>query len=79
MKTVKNITESEIRALRSEANEAGDYDMGAVCDLALNGQIDTDDYTVLTGGFIRELQSMTQDEALRRVVDAINDAQAQEV
>lgn len=75
--TVKNLTEAQISRLRTEAGENGDYELAAVCDLALDGEIDTDDYTVLDRSEARRVREMTQDEAYAVIVRAINDAEAQ--
>lgn len=75
--TAKTISFEQIKGLRHEAVAASDFDQVAICDLALEGQIDTDDYTVLSGHCASMLRSMTRDEAYAECARAINDAQAQ--
>ena len=72
--TVKNLTDEQISRLRSEAGQAGDYVMGAICDLALNGSFDRDDYTALDGNEADRVAAMTREDAYAAIVDAINDA-----
>lgn len=74
--TAESLTFAQIRALRSEAAEAHDYDMLATCDLAINGTINTDDYTVLTSFGQRKLGTMTRDEAYELIAKSINSARA---
>jgi hypothetical protein len=76
--TAKTISEQQIKALRSEAVQAQDFDQVAVCDLALEGEIDTDDYTVLSGHMASRLRGMSRDEAYAECAQAINDARAQQ-
>lgn len=77
--TAKTITFDQIKALRSEAAQAADYDQVAICDLALDGEIDTDDYTCLSDSGVERLRSMGRDEAYQACADAINTARASEV
>lgn len=72
----ERITEQQISALRREAGEHGDYEMAAICALALDGAIDTGDWTTLSDQQISALRQMTQDEAYDEIVDVINAARA---
>ena len=72
MTTTKGLTEKQIRKLRAEAYRAGDMLMGAICDLALDGEIDVDDYTSLERDESRRVGGMTRDEAYAEIVEAIN-------
>jgi len=58
-----NISFATISALRHAAYEHGDDFLGAVCDLALDGQIDTDDYGTLDRAALIRLGDMSRDEA----------------
>jgi hypothetical protein len=73
--TIKSLTDSQIRGLRTEAVEAGDFLMGAICDLALDGEIDTDSYTTLSVEDARRVRGMGRDEAYAAIVEAINAAE----
>jgi hypothetical protein len=76
--TVKTLTEQQIARLKTEAGEAGDHAMSVICDLALEGEIDGDDYTgVLSAQEAHDIAAMTRDEAYVAIVRAINDAEAQ--
>ena len=75
--TTKSLTEKQIRTLRREAMDAGDYPMVVICDLALAGEIDVTDYTVLDAPDARRIARMTRDEAYTAIVRAINSAEAQ--
>lgn len=70
--TIKSLTEAQIKTLRSEATKAGEYMLAVTCDLALEGKIDLNDYTVLEHHEANKLRSMTQEQAYEAVVDAIN-------
>lgn len=73
--TAKNLTHAQIRALRSEAEQAGDAMQIAVCDLAMEDGAEAltqaqiyageRDYTGadVRGDDQRRLNGMTQDEA----------------
>lgn len=74
--TAETISEQQVKALRGEALEANDFDQVAVCDLALDGTIDTDDYTVLSGHMASKLRNMSRDEAYAECARALNDAAA---
>jgi hypothetical protein len=75
MRTAKPVTINQIASLRVEAIHAGDWDQVILCDLALDGSVDTDDYTVLSPAVISrvrgraarpgipEVAPMTQDQA----------------
>ena len=76
MLTTKTITNEQISKLRAEAYEAGDHLQGAICDLALDGEIDTDDYTTLEKDEARRVRDMSRDEAIAVCVETINAAQA---
>lgn len=71
--TVKNLTDAQISRLRSEAAQSHDYELVAICDLALSGEFDGDDYSVLNGREIRKISAMTQHDAYEAIVEALND------
>lgn len=75
--TARNVTEAQLSQLRSEAAEAGDFVQVAMCDLALDGSIDGDDYTTLSREETRRVTSMSQAEAVQACVEAICSAEAQ--
>ena len=77
MTTIKNLTEQQISRLRTEANSAHDYKMAVICDLALAGSVDLDDYTVLERDEERAIASMSQQDAYTAVVRAIGYAETQ--
>lgn len=59
-------TTQEIRTIRTSALERGDQfdvDTVAVCDLALNGEIDADDYSALSPRMDRQIRHMSQEDA----------------
>lgn len=66
-----------IRGLRSDAAAAGDCDQIAICDLALDGEIDADDYTGLSRELNRRIRSMSADEARVECAEVIAAARAQ--
>ena len=85
--TAKNLTNDQIRALRSEAAQAGDSMQVAICDVALEwgakaltqAQIDAGerDYCDLRGAARAKIHSMTHEEAVALVVEALNAAEVQ--
>lgn len=75
--TIKSLTENQIRTLRFEALTAGDYDMAAICDLAIDGSIDCDDYTTLSTSGERRIRTMSRADAYAEIVRVINNAEAQ--
>lgn len=77
MTTAHNISFSQIRTLRTEAAQAQDFDMIAICDLAFDGNVDPDDYTTLSLGCARELRTMTPEQARASCAKAIDHAAAQ--
>lgn len=74
--TIENLTDAQIRSLRAEASDAGDHEMVAICDLALDGEIDTDDYSTLDRDEARRVRCMSRDEAYAEIVEAIDLARA---
>lgn len=74
--TAKTLTNAQIRSLRTESLDAADYAMAAICDLALDGTIDTDDYSALEAHEARLVGSMTRDEAIEKVVRVLRAAAA---
>ena len=74
--TTKTITHEQINALRAEAYTAGDYAMGAICDLALTGRFDADDYSVLERDDTRRIAGMSRDDAYAACAEALNTAAA---
>lgn len=75
--TIRNITETQMRALRNEAGEASDYVQVAICDLALDGSFDRDDYTTLDRAESDRVAGMTQDDAIAECVRVIAQSEAQ--
>lgn len=71
------IDDRQIRILRKEAAQAGDADQIAICDLALEGEIDVDDYTGLSRELSSKLRSMTSAEARIECARVIAAARAQ--
>ena len=71
-----SLTDSMIRTLRAEAIEASDYEQIAICDLALDGSIDCDDYTTLSQQADRRLRGMSQEDAWAECAEAIESARA---
>jgi 2C-methyl-D-erythritol 2,4-cyclodiphosphate synthase len=74
--TSKSITEQRISLLRTEALSAGDYAMAAICDLAIDGAIDTDDYSTLSTEEARRVDGMTQHDAVAECVRVVSAADA---
>ena len=78
--TAKNLTDAQIRTLRSEAGEHSDLETVMVCDLALmpraDAQLDPDEYTGYSRDEWRRGASLTRDEARARVAEVISDAEA---
>lgn len=62
--TNTNITDADIETLRRAAGAHGDYMQVAICDLAIHGEIDGDDYTCLTRHEDRCIRAMTAHEAV---------------
>lgn len=81
--TIDNITDEQLRTLRSEAASAGDYMQVAVAELAMahrnggNNTTDPDEYQLLDDDEREELREMSTLDALRSCVEAIRDAEAQ--
>jgi len=75
--TTKNLTDAQISKLRTEAGQHGDYEQVAICDLALTGAFDRDDYTVLSRVQADRISEMSRDDAYAAIASAINDAAAQ--
>lgn len=71
--TVKNLTNDRIRRLSTAAAEAGDIAQVAICDLALTGSFDRDDWSALDGRDADRVEAMTRDEAYAAIVEALND------
>ena len=79
--TTENVTEKQIRALRRESAEAGDFLQVAICDVAIDGPINLSDYTTLDdvpAAKLAWLRSMTRREAEAECVRVIADAEAQD-
>jgi len=75
--TAQTISNSQIRSLRSEAAQAGDEVQVIICDIALNGRLDMDDYDMsISPAKIAGLRAMTQEEALVECADAISASEA---
>lgn len=69
--TNTTVTDHEISYLRAEAYSAGDYYMAVICDLALDGEIDVGDYTVLSSDHERRIASMSAETARAKCERAI--------
>ena len=94
MTTAKNVTDAQIRALRSEAAQAGDVAQTVICDLA-TGDLDldgdksasrlaqvVDTYPALTRDECRRIADMSEDEAraeCARVLSSSADAWKREM
>ena len=76
MTTAESISFAQIEGLRAEALTAGDYAMAAICDLALGGEIDMDDYTCVDRRDADRIGSMSRDEAYAECASAIDEARA---
>ena len=70
--TIKNLTDNQIRAMQSEAGTACDYVMAAICDLAIIGTFDANDWSTLTHQETARVARMTREEAYAVIVDARN-------
>lgn len=70
--TIKTLTDSQIRTTQSLAGQAADYVQAAICDLALNGTFDRDDWTTLSAKEADRVAKMTREEAYATIVAAIN-------
>jgi hypothetical protein len=75
--TVKSVTESELQSLQNAAGAAGDIEMAAIAELARTGEFDGDDWALDTSER-RRVDALTQRQALKRCVEVLRDAQAQE-
>lgn len=74
-KTSKSVTEQDISGLRVEAIAKGDWLQVGMCDLAMTGRFDGDNYTCLSGAEIARLTGMTTGDAENACVRAILDGQ----
>lgn len=76
-----DITDEDIRQLRVEAGQAGDYVQSRICDIAL-GDTDPDELALLISkmepwmGDKAAIAAMTPDEAWGACVQVIEEAQA---
>ena len=70
--TIKNLTDTQIRTMQSDAGTACDYVMAAICDLAIIGTFDVNDWSTLTHQEQIRVGKMTREEAYQVIVDAIN-------
>ena len=75
--TVKSVTNAELQSLQNAAGAAGDIEMAAIAELARTGEFDGDDWA-LDLAERRRVDAMTKRDALKRCVEVIRDAQAQE-
>jgi len=74
--TTKTITEKHLSSLHEEACKSGDYAQVAICDLAIDGSFDGDDYTTLETRDVKRIARMTQEDALTECARVINTASA---
>ena len=70
--TIKNLTDGQILTMQSEAGTACDYVMAAICDLAIIGTFDANDWNTLTHQEQIRVGKMTREEAYAVIVDARN-------
>ena len=70
--TIKNLTDNQIRTMQSDAGTACDYVMAAICDLAIIGTFDADEWSTLTRQEQIRVGNMTREDAYAVIVDAIN-------
>ena len=70
--TIKNLTDNQIRAMQSEAETECEYVMAAICDLAIIGTFDANDWSTLTHQEQVRVGKMTREDAYAVIVDAIN-------
>jgi hypothetical protein len=71
--TAKSISFEMISILRRQASAMGDWVQVAICDLALNGTFDRDDYTSLSTREANHVASMTREEAYADVAATLDD------
>lgn len=74
--TTRNITDAQMRALRNEAAQAADFVQVAICDLALDGTFNRDDYTTLDRAESDRVAGMTQDDAIAECARVIAETAA---
>ena len=76
----KTITDAQIRSLRSEAQEAGDWDQVVLCSHALEGEgeLDPNNYSVLEGSRWPHLRGLTVEQAREKCARVICEADDQD-
>lgn len=74
--TAKSISFEQIRTLGAEALDHEDFDLFAICNLALDGTIDVDDYTTLSRAGANKIREMSREQAYAECAKAINVAAA---
>lgn len=77
MTTAENLSDKQIRDLRHEAVESGDYPMVAICNVALWGYYNIT-HVRLTIAERRRLRAMSRSTARTVVATTINAAEAQD-
>ena len=70
--TTKNVTDAEIAALGAASAEHDDFEQVAICELAITGNFDADDFTALSREEARKVGSMSQQDAITACVDVLN-------
>jgi hypothetical protein len=74
MTTTKSLTFQQIRSVKLGAQREHNYELAVICDLALEGEIDLDDYSVLSPAEERRIRKMDREQAYAVIVDTINGA-----
>ncbi len=71
------ISDTQIRELQAEAQEAGDWDQVVLCSHALEGTggLDPNDYSVLEGSSWPHLRGLSVEQAREKCERAIRDGQ----
>lgn len=64
------MTTEEIERLRTATYAAQDYMMGAICDLAITGAFNPDDYTTLSRRESDLVSRMSREHAIRECIRA---------
>lgn len=67
MKTDENLWDADIESLRAEAGAAGDLAMVGICEVALHGECDFDEFTALDANDRSVVSSYTRESARRFV------------
>lgn len=68
--TTDTLNPSDVRALRARAVNMGDLALVAICDLALEGEVNAEGLSPMDA---RQLRQMTRADAIVSCVDAIEE------